>query len=313
MKKILLTGVAIVAALAVTEARALSLADASGSIGAAVENPVSMTETVKQLSAEDQVAYLARVNAAIDALPGSPAEKAAKYLSVNSAAMKGAAKGNLAALLAEMFATVPPEALTVINERFASDLFNRSANPEKPVSDEEMVAIAKATMTKIQARTATSDNTAVRDTFAVLMFLRASEGKPADLADVLVGQFADEKSRELAKTEWIPAAMGDPKSYEPMLGASDAGEQPDAAVVLAMVGAESATALLADLSDGSGQRAFSSAAQLAGFSYIPDPLTDPVGLDRVPRTMDPSKPWNGSGHRGEPHEPNGYYGQGTGY
>lgn len=310
MKKILLTGVVIVAALVMTEARALSLADASGKIGEVVESPASMTETLKQLSAEDQVAYLARVNAAIDALPGSPTEKAAKYLSVNSAALKGAAKGNLAALLAEVFATVPPEALTVINERFAAELFNRSANPEKPVSDEAMEAIAKKTMATIQARTATSDNTAVRDTFAVLMFLRASEGKPADLADTLVSQFTDEKARELAKTEWIPSAMGDPKSYEPMLGASDAGEQPEASAVLAMVGAEASAMFLADLSDNTGTQSFANAGQLNGFSILPDPLTDPVGIDRIPRTMDKSKPWNGSVHRGEP---NGYYGQGTGY
>lgn len=310
MKKILLTGVVIVAALVMTEARALSLADASGKIGEVVESPASMTETLKQLSAEDQVAYLARVNAAIDALPGSPTEKAAKYLSVNSAALKGAAKGNLAALLAEVFATVPPEALTVINERFAAELFNRSANPEKPVSDEAMEAIAKKTMAAIQARTATSDNTAVRDTFAVLMFLRASEGKPADLADTLVSQFTDEKARELAKTEWIPSAMGDPKSYEPMLGASDAGEQPEASAVLAMVGAEASAMFLADLSDNTGSQSFANAGQLNGFSIINDPLTDPVGIDRIPRTMDKSKPWNGSVHRGEP---NGYYGQGTGY
>ncbi len=201
MKKCLKTVLVLAAAAVVTGAQALSLADASAKIGDAIANPAVMTSTVKQLSASDQVAFLARVNAAIDALPGSPAEKAANYVKANSAALKGAAKGNLAALLAEVFATVPPEVLTVINERFAADLFNRAANPARPISDEQMATLALKTMEKIQSRTAGVDNAAVRNTFAVLMFLRASGGTPANLKSQLLAQYKDSAARDLAEKD----------------------------------------------------------------------------------------------------------------
>ncbi len=309
MKKILKSGVVLAALLAVSGAQALSLADASAKIDAAIESPSVMTSLVKELSASDQVAFLARVNAAIDALPGSPAEKAANYLKANAAALKGAAKGNLSALLAEIYATVPPEALTLVNERFAVDLFNRAANPSRPITDEQMAAIALGTMEKIRARNAASDNSAVRDTFAVLMFLRASNGTPADLREKLLEQF-DAASRELAKTEWIPAAMGEgqAKTYEPMLGASDAGEQPDVDMVLVLAGAQSTLALLADLDSAAtdGATPATSMAFATSFNAIPDPLDKSAGLNRVPRTNDPTKPWWGGS------EPRGYAYQTTG-
>ncbi len=316
MNKVFKTGAVLFSVLVASCAQALSLADASAKIDEAVADPAVMTDLVKGLSASDQVAFLSRVNAAIDALPGSPAEKAANYLNANGAALKGSAKGNLSALLAETFATVPPESLTLINEQFAEKLFNRSANPSKPVSDAEMLSIATNTLAKIQARTAGGDNAAVRDTFAVLMFLRASGGSPANLRDSLLAQYADAASRELAKNDWIPAAMGEgqTKTYEPMLGASDAGDQPDAAMVMQLAGAQSSLALLAGLNAGEGASSAPSAAFVSGLRAVPDMMGD-SGLDRVPRTSDRSKKWWGGYTRGEkpsegssegPSEPDGY-------
>ena len=60
---------------------------------------------------------------------------------VNKAAVTGASdkKG----VLAEVFATVPVEFLTDINERFATELFSRNANPEsKPISDAAFTELA---------------------------------------------------------------------------------------------------------------------------------------------------------------------------
>ncbi len=311
MKKCLKTVLVLAAAAVVTGAQALSLADASAKIGDAIANPAVMTSTVKQLSASDQVAFLARVNAAIDALPGSPAEKAANYVKANSAALKGAAKGNLAALLAEVFATVPPEVLTVINERFAADLFNRAANPARPISDEQMATLALKTMEKIQSRTAGVDNAAVRNTFAVLMFLRASGGTPANLKSQLLAQYKDSAARDLAEKDWIPAAMGKGqlKTYEPMLGASDAGEQPPVEMVLSLVGAQVGLALLADLNDAQGKTPMTATAFSTPFNMIPDPIEKSAGMNRIPRTDDPNAPWFGGNNRSEADEADGYWGQ----
>ena len=152
----------------------VSLADARGKIDKAIESPAVMGELMKRLSAEDQKRFLADVNKAIGELPASIEEKSAKFLNINHVAVKFAKKGNTTALLAEVFATVPPEALTVINERFAQDLLNRAANPNITYTDEQFTKIAVETMKAINERTEETDNGSARSTFAALMFLRAS-------------------------------------------------------------------------------------------------------------------------------------------
>lgn len=313
MKKILMIGM--VALATAVMAQGMSLADASGQLEAAVADAATMTSITKQLSAADQVTFLARVNASIDALPGSPTEKAAKYLAVNSAALKGRAEGNTPSLLAEIFATVPPEALTVINERFAVDLFSRTVDAAHPISDETFTKAAQTAMAAIQKRTASVDNAGVRNTFAILMFLRASKGTPADLSDMLV-KGLDEKTQTLAKNDWIPPALND-KDYEPMLGASDAGEQPEIVQVLRLVGPQTSVAMLADLTAGdTTNMAHTASAYHPMLSGIPE-LSDDSGLYRIPRTMNPANRNYGGYHRGDkpgdgswtPNEPGGYSGQ----
>jgi hypothetical protein len=236
-------------------------------------------------------------------MPGSVEEKTVKYVDANEAVLKASKKGNLPALLAETFATVPPEALTLVNERLAADLFSRSASPA--MTDDEFTNRVFATMEVIQSRTATADDAGVRNTFAALMFMRASEGSPADLRDNLVNNLPDDGTRELAKNEWIPAAMGEgqEKSYESMLGASDAGAAPDSGLILQMAAPATMSAMLGDLG--------SSASTMTDNSFAIDSLGMPetaeeAGLARSPLTSDPTKPYFPGSKRGEPSEPSGY-------
>lgn len=294
MKKILMIGLAALATLA--GAQEMSLADASGKIGEAVSDPAALTAIVSQLSAADQVAFLAKVNEAIANMPGSSAEKAASFLNANKAALKGAKPGNLAQLLAEVFATVPPEALTVLNESFASDLFNRASNPD--MSDAAFVALVQNTMKAISARNASSDNAAVRDTFAALMFLRASNGSPADLADTLIGDLPP-ASQEVAKREWIPAAMGvgQDQSYEPLLGAADADEAAAPELVLRVAGPQTFDALLGDLATVNSTPVYDASRVAAEI----DARAGAINLgtaDVLPRTTDPTVPWYPGESRG---------------
>ncbi len=86
------------------------------------------------------------------------------------------------------------------------------------------------------------------------MLIRGSNGSPADLRDTLVGSLNDAETRSLAQNEWISPALGkgQEKTYDPMLGASDAGKQPDLELVLVSPFSSSADALLSDLaSEGS--------------------------------------------------------------
>ena len=309
MKKLLMVITMAMASALVAQDKAMSSADARGKIGDIISNPSTMTSVMKQLAAADQASFLADVNAAISKMPGSPEEKTSKFVEVNSAALKGAQKGNLTALVAEVFATVPPESLTAINEQFASGMLNRAADPSKTYTDDQYIEISTNLLAKVQERNATADNAGVRNTFAVLMLLRASNGSPADLRDTLVGAIKDAETRNLAQNDWLSPALGQgqEKSYDPMLGAADAGKQPDLNMVL-IVPSAATDALLADLaSDCSVADASSSVTALIAPAFG-DPntldisegatLSPNVDLSRIPRSMDPSAKYNPGNDRG---------------
>lgn len=294
MKKFLTVVGACVALVATAQDKVVALAEARAGIGDVISKPAQMTVVMKRLSVADQTSFLAEVNSAIAKMPASNEEKTAKFLDVNAAALKGAKKGNLANLLAEVFATVPLESLTVVNERFAADLFNRSANPTRTITDAQFTDIAKNLFKKVQERNGTSDEAAVRNTFAILMLLRASNGTPQSLRDTLVAEMTDAEARKLAQDEWISPAMGlgQDKTYDPMLGASDAGSAPSPEVVLQLANAQSMESLLADFNAAPesvpAKAQAEGSASLSFISVVSSTFTDPqgVGLFRVPRGYD---------------------------
>ena len=220
MKKAII-GFAAFAALAATSVSAMSLADASAKVGEAAKDPKTMSQVVKQLSKDDQVAFLAKVNAAIDGLNAPLADKTKLYVEAAMAAFESVSPDNRAAMLAEIYATSSLESLTVLNE----SLGGKVADGSKP---EEVKKVAVDTMKIIQARNAGDGNEGVRDGFAALMFIRSSNGKPADLRETLISGLPA-NSRELARDEWFPAALGEgrEKSYEPMLAVGDGARQPE--------------------------------------------------------------------------------------
>ncbi len=231
----------------------MSLADARNQIGAIVngEKGASLGKTIVKLSASDQKTFLGDVNKSIASLPASMEEKSAKFLNLNREALIATKKGgNAAALLAEVFATVSPEALTIINERFASDLMNRAANPKISYTDDQYTKICTELMKIINERTEETDNGSARSAFAVLMLVRASNGSPADLADKLIDTFKHDDAKELARTEWIPSALGKDgreQGYEPILASADAGRRPDFGYVLVIAGPQFSDVVLSDV------------------------------------------------------------------
>ena len=257
MKKFLIVGVlAIVSAVAAMAQDAVpsgpqdALARARGQIDKIIETPDLMKTVMAGLSAEEQKQFVADVNKAIGDMPASVEERTAKFLNVNHAAVVSAAKGNKATIIAEVFATVPPEALTILNERFATDLLSRSANPNITYTDEQYTKICLELMEKINERTEETDNGSTRSAFAILMLVRASNGTPEDLADKLIDTLKHDDAKELAKTEWIPAALGKDgreQGYEPILASADAGSRPDFAYVLVIAGPQYLESILHDI------------------------------------------------------------------
>lgn len=265
MKRILLTMMLVTAVAAVAQAQSaaeklaadktqISLADARGKIDKAIESPAVMKEIMKRLSAGDQVKFLADVNKAIGDMPASPEEKVAKFLNINHVALTAAQKGNTTALLAETFATVSPDALPVISERFAVDLVNRATDPNVTYTDEQFTKIATEVMNKISERAEATDNGSVRNTFAIVMFGRASNLSGESLEkfqDALVDTaLKNDDAKEIAREEWIPAATGKDgrePNYESLLASADAGRRPDYAQVLNIAGPQHLQSVLADI------------------------------------------------------------------
>ena len=319
MKRILLMVMLVAAGSAVALAQSaaeklaadktqISLADARGKIDKAIESPAVMGELMKRLSAEDQKKFLADVNKAIGDMPASIEEKSAKFLNINHVALKNAQKGNTTALLAEVFATVPPEALTVLSERFASDLVNRAANPNITYTDEQFAKLTTEIMKTINERTEETDNGSTRSTFAILMFLRASN-ETGDALDKLQEQLIDtlkhDDAKELAKDEWIPAALGKDgreQGYEPILASADAGRRPDFAYVLVIAGPQYLDSILEDVVGKNTDRYSYMRTRTPVLDAVENPLVhqvptlhdEPFGGDPGEPPVDPANPYGGT-------------------
>ncbi len=238
MLSAILTAVAVGSVSAAT----LSLADARAQINDCINDSSKMSRTVKQLSADDQRTFLGEVNDAISKMPGSEESKTAKFLRVNRAAVTSASAGNRTKMFAEVFATVPPESLTVINERFAADLLNRGANAK--VTDAQFKKVSENIMSNVTSRCSGVENGAERSAFAALMLVRASNDTIPGLADSLANQLPA-ASQEAAKTSWIPEAMKG--NYDPILGNVDYKSIPSNDVVLRLAGPQLLDAMLGDV------------------------------------------------------------------
>jgi hypothetical protein len=125
-----------------------------------------------------------------------------------------------------------------------------------------------------------------RNTFAILMLLRASNGTPSNLGETL-SAFLPAGSKETVLKEWIPEAMGETRNYDPILGAVDAGEQPNHSLVLQMMGPQELGAMLGDLNSASAGASkaatFQNAADVVTTVQIATPdIGVGAGLDRRP-------------------------------
>jgi len=242
------------AATGQTSAKTVSsaLAAARAQITQITSNPKLMAKVMKTLNVQDQLQFVGDVNRAIAAMSGSVDEKIAILLGVNRSALNGAAKGNLGAVVAEIFATAPVSSLTVINENFAQDAFNRAANPKVTYTDAQYIKVAQGVMKTIVARLETADDAGLRAGFAALMMIRASNSEAPAIQDAIVATLPP-SVQETAKKEWLPAALASDKekSYEPMLGMAE-GEVslPVSEQVLRIAVVQETDATLADLFGG---------------------------------------------------------------
>lgn len=215
---------------------------------------------------------------------------------VNRDAVRAAPEKERKAVIAEVFATAPMEALPGIADGFAQDLFNRKA-AGLGADDDSFMEFLAATLMRVRNRLHSmpvDQYPGARSAFAVISFIKASEGKPEDLRDtslfyVLTG------SQNITRTVWIPAALGEddkPPSYQPILDAGYKGEEPPHQNLHPMSPVE-----LGNLKQGSELRVenakdISSPKPVYDVHVIEDG-TMGGGLGRVPReaVSNPDSPW----------------------
>ena len=307
MKRILMA--MIVAAGAMVLSAEMPRSEWHAKVGECALDPAALKNTISQLSSEDKAAFLAEVNAAIDKMPGSAESKAARFLAANRAAVAGAGAADRMTVLAEVYATVPPEALTVINEEFAKNEFARPST----MTDGEYQNIVAQAMQRVVQRTATAEAGSVRAGFAGLMFIRAAGTASDATTDAVVAAIPSDAQAD-AKGSWFPSALGQngAATYDPMLAAAQAGDEPDHAVVVSITRSQLIDSMLADLQSGD-DASKSAAKNQAAFTAANDEEGVGVGLTRIPRdrVMNPNNNQyytkNRTADKGNNVEPNTYW------
>ena len=190
----------------------------------------------QDLDRDDKVEMVRSMNETLskvkdDETEAQRAKRIQTAFSLNRDAVRAAKDADKKRVIAEVFATAPLEALPTIADRFAKELFSRKAAglDEK---DDSFVEFAAATLLRINGRLRQQAVDrwfpGARSAFAVISFIKAAEGKPEDIREALTF-YVLTGSEKLARTKWIPEAMGDDgkePSYKSILEAGLEGEEP---------------------------------------------------------------------------------------
>ena len=206
---------------AVMSVVALAKAPEKGAFGTAFQD----------LAGDDQANFVATVNRSMTNRDEPLDDKSILTLyRVNRDAVKASPAADRKTVLAAVFATAPLQCLPYFTDHLAEDLFTRKAAGFRE-DDDSFVEFASAALMRISLKLNTipiEERPGARSAFAVIMFLKASEGKPEDLREAFM-MYVRSGSHVIARKVWFPAAFGDdnqPASYQPILDAKEKGEEP---------------------------------------------------------------------------------------
>ena len=229
-------------ALFAQDASLLTRAQWLKKVGTAVKDVDVLRETFAQISAEERVEFAQRVLKAVSRMPVSPEEKTAAFVRSSVALIAGVSGEVKQKVIAEVFAGVPVEYLPIVTEELAK----RFDQEHNRLSNEQYEKIAGDTLRTVMERQAKTDAPSVRNTFALLGFLRGA--KDPALQNKLIAQLPDERMRNLAAS-WIPPALKD-RNYDALLAAADVNEVTVRVEdFVAFLGHANLDRLLADLND----------------------------------------------------------------
>jgi hypothetical protein len=246
MKKNLILIVALIATAVFAE---MPRSEWHPKVGDCARNPAMLRATMLQISKSDKVAFLKEVNEAISKMPGSPEVAAARFLRANRVALASAGPESRLNVLAEIFATVPLESLTTIIE----ELSKNELAPSQNVSTERYLSIVRNAMETIARRCDSAETGSIRAAMAGVMFVKAANSDAQNAAADAAVRSLPADVRKVARAQWIPAAAGmngQLQSYDPILAAAQAGEEPAHMEVLSIYPQQITESMLADLQAG---------------------------------------------------------------
>lgn len=181
-------------------------------------------DVVKSLSADDQLELVRTLNGAMPSFAAKEDTRIATTYRLNRDLVRAASSVDRKRVLAEVFATVPEYCLPALSDGLAGEVFNRKAAGFAK-KDDSFQNFALSSMLTIYRRCRADNNLELsnqrRLVFAAIMFLKASEGDPADLLDQII-VFIPDSVRDIARDVWIPAAMGEngaKGTYRPLVEA----------------------------------------------------------------------------------------------
>ncbi len=255
-------------------------------VAKAAVDPAVLKSTMATLKSDKsaQLQFIAAVNAAIASMPVSPEAQAQHFAQAAQAALGSVSKDNVAAAVAEVYATVPVEHLPAVGNALAASGFKQDGDSTRTYSDADYKKKAEAVMSAVSQRLKGSGQESVRETLAIAMFAKGAAKDGSSLANSLADRFVPQADRALAKDTWLPAAAkGD---YTNINGAADVepGTEPDLKhIVFGTTSlAETGASLLASISTGGEETGNVFASPLeAGFNPLAEGMVDD-NLSRVP-------------------------------
>jgi len=275
------TGTPVASGKQTSEAGMLTRSQWLKKIGDAAKDANIAKEVMKQVVAGEKVEFTQRLLKAITRMPLSPEEKLASIIQASIACIGSTPLPNdeRYKVIAEVIAVTPVEYLPgligALSKRFSLKLNN--------VAPEQFKIMADTTIKLAIERNKITEDAAVRNTFAILLFLAATT--PAETPDLqaLLMASLPENQREMAKN-WIDEALKG--NYEPMLAAADAGSPvtpPDPQVQ--RVGVAQMERLLSDIGGLTGSFGAATRQNIAdsGVSGVGIFIPSDIGIQSVPR------------------------------
>jgi len=185
-------------------------------VGKVAKEPKAIRDIMVQVSEGEKVEFTQRVLKAITRMPLSPEDKQKLLISASIECIRSTRIKNdeRYKIIAEIIAVVPVEFLPGV----IGDLSLRFDPQLNKLTDEQFKEMADKTIKLAVERNKATDDPTVRNTFAMLLFLKATIQPLTDnVQALLMTCLPDDASRDLAKGYIAEALKG---NYEPLLTAA---------------------------------------------------------------------------------------------